>query len=207
MISLSSDVLHQICPGTAVAVLARFVDPLLTVWEEREVTMAKRQAGFLSQFAHETQGFTRLEENLHYSAAGLVGVFPKYFSQDEAEDFANQPERIANRVYADRMGNGDEDSGDGWLFRGRGLPHLTGRANYERGGQALNLDIVESPDLLLQPEYAVAIGGWFWHVCRGNDFSDAGDVRALTHTVNGGYNGLDSRIKYYERALQALTTS
>jgi len=157
-----------------------------------------RQAMFLSQIAHESGGFRHVSENLNYSASALRRVFGKYFPTDEmAYEYARKPEKIANRVYANRMGNGNEASGDGWKYRGRGLIQLTGKNNYLSFSLAADNNSFIDPGLLTEPEYAAMSAGWFWQDNGLNVLADTGDVRAVTRRINGGYNGLADRQKKY----------
>ena len=159
-----------------------------------EIDSTVRQAMFLSQIAHESGNFRFVEENLNYSVNGLRSVFGKYFANDEiAAQYARQPERIANRVYANRMGNGDEDSGDGWKYRGRGLIQLTGKNNYLTYAMQSNNDSLIDPQIVIEPEYATDSAGWFWATNGLNRLADKGDVKRVTRKVNGGYNGLTDR--------------
>ena len=164
-----------------------------------------RVAGFISQCQHESADFTALSENLNYSAKGLAGTFRKYFpSEAEATPYARKPEMIANRVYANRMGNGAEASGDGFKFRGRGLVQLTGRANYTQCSKDLFGDdcLVQNPDLVCEPEYAVLSACWFWHKNRLNDICDKGDVVLLSKRINGGTLGLADRIHHWNECIE-----
>ena len=164
-----------------------------------------RVAGFISQCQHESADFTALSENLNYSAKGLAGTFRKYFpSEAEATPYARKPEKIANRVYANRMGNGAEASGDGFKFRGRGLVQLTGRANYTQCSKDLFGDdcLVQNPDLVCEPEYAVLSACWFWHKNRLNDICDRGDVVLLSKRINGGTLGLADRIHHWNECIE-----
>ena len=159
-----------------------------------------RIAAFLSQCAHESGGFVRLEENLNYSADRLLVVFPKYFrDRATALHYARQPEAIANRVYASRMGNGDESSGDGWAYRGRGLIQLTGATNYRLCGDALGVDLLSTPDLLTEYTYAASSAAWFWHDRGCNKYADSGDFEGLTRRINGGLNGLEDRYAWFDK--------
>lgn len=164
-----------------------------------EIDSTVRVAAFLAQCAHESGGFVRLEENLNYSAAGLLRTFPKYFSQWTAEEYARKPERIANRVYANRMGNADESSGDGWRYRGRGLIQLTGYNNYLRCGAGIGVDLIESPDLLTEIPHAASSAAWFWFDAGCNRYADAGDFEGLTRRINGGTNGLADRLAWLQK--------
>ena len=159
-----------------------------------EIDSTVRQAMFLSQIAHESGNFRFVEENLNYSVNGLRSVFGKYFANDEiATQYARRPERIANRVYANRMGNGNEDSGDGWKYRGRGLIQLTGKNNYLTYAMQANNDSLIDPQIVIEPEYATDSAGWFWATNGLNRLADKGDVKRVTRRVNGGYNGLTDR--------------
>ena len=164
-----------------------------------------RVAGFISQCQHESADFTALSENLNYSAKGLAGTFRKYFpSEAEATPYARKPEKIANRVYANRMGNGADASGDGFKFRGRGLVQLTGRANYTQCSKDVFGDdcLVQNPDLVCEPEYAVLSACWFWHKNRLNDICDKGDVVLLSKRINGGTLGLADRIHHWNECIE-----
>jgi len=152
---------------------------------------------FFAQCAHETGNFRLFEENLNYSKEGLLGVFGKYFTEDQAAQYARNPERIANRVYANRMSNGDEESGDGWKFRGRGAIQLTGRYNYQRFAEYMSdIMIVKDPDRVAN-ELSFIAAGWFFD--KNNIFDMCVDlseetIKKVTRAVNGGYHGLDDRI-------------
>jgi putative chitinase len=164
-----------------------------------------RVAGFISQCAHESADFNILQENLNYGASGLMGTFKKYFTDESvAKAYERQPEKIANRVYANRMGNGDEASGDGYKYRGRGLVQLTGRANYTQCSRDLFQDdtLADNPDIVTQPEYAVLTACWFWHKNQLNDYCDRGDVVGLTKRINGGTLGLAERVHNWNHALE-----
>jgi putative chitinase len=165
----------------------------------------RRIAGFLAQLAHESGGFNFVKENLNYSADGLRKTFAKYFPTDElAKAYARQPEKIANRVYANRMKNGDEASGDGFRFRGRGLIQLTGRDNYTRFAASLGISIDETIEYLETPSGAVASAGWFWDNNGLNQFCDKDDFITLTKRINGGTIGLADRKHHYEIMLEHL---
>lgn len=156
-----------------------------------------QQAMFLAQYGHETQGYTRLSENLNYSANGLVNVFRKYFpTLNLAKQYERQPQKIANKVYANRMGNGSEASGDGWKYRGRGLPHLTGKDNYGKF-QAWLGKTVDPEELSTDLNLAIKAGVWYW---LANGLANLGSVEKVTVRINGGTNGLEDRCKLY-RAL------
>lgn len=146
-----------------------------------------RVAAFLAQCHVESQGFTRLEENLMYTtSARIARVWPSRFpTPADAAPYVRNPERLANRVYAGRIGNGPQASGDGWRFRGRGLKQLTGRANYHRAADALGLPYLADPDLVSELEHAILTAAWFWHENGCNALADAGQIDAITRRVNG----------------------
>jgi putative chitinase len=166
-----------------------------------------RRASFLAQLAHESGQFTVISENLNYSATGLQKVFKKYFPTPElANAYAKQPQRIANRVYANRMENGPEESGDGWKYRGRGFIQLTGKRNYRLCGAALGINLLEDPDYVSRsPIGAIETALWFWTVNNLNTFADRDDIKGQTFKINGGSNGLAERLKYYENAKRVLS--
>lgn len=179
--------------------------PLDAAMKEFGIDTPKRQAMFLAQCAHESSSFGRIEENLMYRAETLLKVFPKYFKTlVEAQKFERKPEKIANRVYGGRMGNGPEASGDGYRYRGRGLIQLTGKDNYTACGKALNIDLVSKPDYLLTAEGAARSAAWFWSRNGLNKFADEGDITGCTKRINGGTIGLEERKHLYERALKML---
>lgn len=153
-----------------------------------------QQAMFIAQYGHETQGYTRLSENLNYSANGLVNVFRKYFpTLSLAKQYERKPQAIANKVYANRMGNGSEASGDGWKYRGRGLPHLTGKDNYGKF-QAWLGKTVDPEELSTDLNLAIKAGVWYW---LANGLANLGSVEKVTVRINGGTNGLEERCKLY----------
>lgn len=165
-----------------------------------------RVSQFIAQTAHESMYYNRLDENLNYSAEGLRKTWPRHFPTAEiAQLYARRPARIANRAYANRMGNGDEHSGDGWKFRGRGIIQLTGKNNYRDFSlhHFGNEKLLEEPDLLLQPTLAVASACWFWEINNINEI--ANDVRRTTRRINGGLNGLAHRSMLFERLRAELS--
>lgn len=170
-----------------------------------EINTPKRVAAFIAQCAHESGGFRFLKENLNYKAESLMKTFPKYFSdKDTANAYAKQPVKIANRVYANRMGNGDEASGDGYRYCGRGLIQLTGKTNYDWFAASLEISAAEASEYLETFEGAAQSACWFWESNNLNVEADAGDIKKMTKKINGGYIGLDDRIKHYEHALHIL---
>ena len=201
------DLLTHMCPRTKSNILEGYIEPLNTVAEYYEMNAnPARLAGFLAQTAHESGGFTAIKENLNYSAKGLMGTFKKYFPNDEiANQYAKKPERIANRVYANRMSNGPEESGDGYRFCGRGLIQLTGRANYTKFAQDLGMSLEDTIAYLETPNGAVSSAGWFWDNNKLNQYCDSGDFVTLTKRINGGTIGLEDRKHHYEIAMHYLT--
>ncbi len=169
-----------------------------------EIDTPRRSAAFLAQVAHESALLTTLEENLDYSASGLLAVFPQRFTPAEAAAYQPRPVAIANRVYASRHGNGDEASGDGWKYRGRGLIQVTFRDNYRACGAALGNPFELDPDALVQRGNAALSAAWYWKAHGCNQLADAGDTRAITLKINGGVNGLEHRTALYRRALPVL---
>lgn len=160
-----------------------------------EINNKLRLAHFLGQCSHESANFTVLSENLNYSAQGLKLTFPKYFKDDQtAEAYARHPEKIGARVYAGRMGNGDEESGDGFRFRGRGCIQLTGKDNYSHFGASIGADLIENPDRV-KTEFPLTSAGWFFDIHKLNGLADKGldEVGAITKIINGGFLGLKDR--------------
>jgi len=202
------DLLTHMCLKTKASVLEGYLEPLNTVAEYYEMNVnPARLAGFLAQTAHESGGYNFIKENLNYSAKGLRGTFGKYFPNDEiANQYAKKPERIANRVYANRMSNGPEESGDGYRFCGRGLIQLTGRANYTKFAQDLSMSLEDTVAYLETPNGAVASAGWFWDNNKLNQYCDSGDFVTLTKRINGGTIGLEDRKHHYELAMHYLTS-
>jgi putative chitinase len=180
-----------------------WVEALNLAFETFGIETPEQQASFLGQCAHESANFTALTENLNYKAESLCKVWPKRFpTLESAQPYHRNPEKIANKVYSSRMGNGDEASGDGWKYRGRGLIQLTGKSNYEAFGKAIDVDVVSDPDLVETNIYAALSAGWFWSTNRLNEI--ASDITAVTKKINGGTHGLEDRIAKTEKALQAL---
>lgn len=169
------------------------------------IVSSLRRAHFFAQCAHESASFNVTSENLNYSQEGLQKVFPKYFPDSNiAWRYARQPQAIANRVYASRMGNGPESSGDGWKYRGAGYIQLTGRNNQEAFAKAAGIDLNAVGDYLRTPVGAMHSACWFWAQNGLNQLSEADDLRAVTKRVNGGFNGLDDRAKYLKLAKEVF---
>ena len=169
-----------------------------------EINTAPRVASFIAQTAHESGGYRALSENLNYSAKALDAVFGKYFVRAgrDANEYARQPEKIANVVYANRMGNGDTDSGDGWNYRGRGLIQLTGYTNYKKFADYAEMSMEDAIAYLETPRGAVHSACFFWYMNNCNDYADSGDIKGQTRRINGGYNGLEDRIHHYKEAME-----
>jgi len=182
-------------------------DQLNTAVKIYEVNTSLRMAHFLSQCAHESAFFKLTEENLNYSAKGLLSVFGKYFDKEEALEYERKPERIASRVYANRMGNGDEESKEGWKYRGRGYIQLTGKDNYRSFGKTLDQDLVERPEFVAT-RYPLLSAAWFFKRNGLNEIADTGDtfavVTRITKRINGGVLGLDDRYSYFEKFYNLL---
>lgn len=207
MSHVTLELLKEICPKTKSTVLEKYVEPLNEVGEHFGLfENPKRMAAFLAQVAHESGGFNFVKEGLNYSAAGLNKTFKKYFpTVESANAYARNPAKIANKVYANRMGNGPESSGDGYKFCGRGLIQLTGKDNYTRFAKAIGKSIDEAVAYLETAEGAVASAGWFWDANKLSVYADKGDFVGLTRRINGGTIGLEDRKHHYDIALKALT--
>jgi putative chitinase len=181
---------------------------LCEILPKYEINTPERVAAFVAQCAHESGGFKFLKENLNYKAASLRKVFPKYFPDDEiANQYANHPnkqEAIASRIYANRMGNGDEASGDGFRYLGRGLIQLTGKNNYTIFAASIDTPLEDIPEYLQTFEGAVQSACWFWEQNNLNQWADKGDILTLTKRINGGTIGLADREKHYHHALHVL---
>ncbi len=177
-----------------------FVDPINKTLQTFDINTPARVRMFMAQIAHESGNLTHLKENLYYSPKRLLQVFPRYFTASNVRHYAYNPEAIANRVYANRYGNGPEGSGDGWRYHGRGAIQLTFKANYQHLGQDLGMDLHKVPAYLETPEGAVMSAGWYWDEHELNELADREDIRAVTKAINGGYNGLQERINLYRKA-------
>lgn len=157
------------------------------------LTTKDRIAHFMAQIEHESN-LKPISENLNYSSVGLTTIFGKYFNSESAKDYARSSQRIANRVYSNRMGNGNEASGEGWKFRGRGFIQITGKDNYKALSKDTGNDYVNNPDLLLNESDAMISALWYWKRINGNALADEGNIKEITRKINGGYNGLSDRI-------------
>ena len=184
---------------------ADWVDALNETFARFNLTTNNQKAMFIGQCSHECGNFRTLEENLNYRAETLMKLWPKRFpSLEFAKQYEKNPKKIANSVYASRMGNRDEASGDGYRFRGRGALQCTGHSTYFHAGKALGVDFVMQPDLVATPKYAALTAGWFWETHKLNPPADALDYTKVTKIINGGTIGLDDRIKHVQHALAVL---
>jgi putative chitinase len=184
----------------------QWVDALNSTFDRFGILTPIQQASFIGQCGHECGNFKVLEENLNYRAEVLMKLWSKRFPTIEiANEYARNPKKIANKVYASRMGNRDESSGDGYRFRGRGCIQLTGHANYYHAGNACGQDFVMEPDLVATPMYAAMTAGWFWNTHKLNNFADKKDYVGMTKKINGGTIGLQDRIAHIEKAFAVLT--
>ena len=198
--------LKQLLPSNPY--IDHWYDALAILLPDYDINTPQRAAAFIAQCAHESGGFMILKENLNYKPATLRKIFPKYFPTDElANEYCSKPnkqEAIANRVYASRMGNGDEHSGDGYRYCGRGLIQLTGKDNYSAFAESIEITPVEVSEYLQTFEGAAQSACWFWEKNNLNQWADKGDILTLTKRINGGTIGLEDRIKHYEHALHVL---
>jgi putative chitinase len=172
--------------------------------EDYDINTPKRIAYFMAQCHHESGGFVFVSENLNYKASGLVKVFPKYFDENTARAYEKQPQKIANRVYANRMGNGDEASGEGFKYAGKGIIQLTGKDNYTRFAQSLEISVEDAAEYMKTFEGAAQSACWFWETNNLNKFADAGDLKTMTRVINGGYKGMEDRELQFARISKLL---
>lgn len=187
------------------AMAEKWCIPLQFTCVKFDINTPERVAGFLAQIGHESGGFRFTTEDLRYRAETLTRLWPSRFPPGVAESYAMQPERIANRAYCDRMGNGDEASGDGWKYRGRGLIQLTGKDNYASFSMDADNEALVKPDLVAEPELAALSAGWFWKKNGLNALADNRDIVGMTRRINGGTNGLDDRQMRYSRLISVLS--
>jgi putative chitinase len=196
--------LQSIFPSTSSTTLANIVDPLNQTLIKYQINTKQRICCFLAQAGHESGSFNYFKENLNYSAQGLLATFPHYFNSATAAQYARQPERIANHVYANRMGNGDENSGDGWKFRGTGYIQLTGKHNQLAFINSLQMTIDTGIMYLNTYVGAMMSAGWFWNNNNCNTLADANNFTQITQVINGGQNGAADRLALYNKALSVL---
>ena len=201
---LTEQQLQQIIPKNKY--VSYWYSALQQLLPQYEINTTERIAAFLAQCAHESGGFVFIKENLNYRWQSLRKTFPKYFPTDAlAQQYEKQPEKIANRVYANRMGNGPEESGDGWRFCGRGLIQVTGRENYSWFAASLQISPEEASEYMETFEGAAQSACWFWESNNLNQWADKGDILTLTKRINGGTIGLEDRKKHYEHCLHVLS--
>ena len=198
---------HQLFPRNPDPEL--WANSMAEVFPTYEINTPRRVAAFLAQCGHESGGWTVFQENLNYSAQGLNGIFKKYFpTVESAQAYARQPERIANKIYSNRMGNGPEESGDGWKYRGRGPIQLTGSANYKAFAQEMFDDwenLYNNPDWVTEDkDFALMSAIWFWNKNKLNALADVEDLKTMTKRINGGYIGLEDRISHYNECIHLL---
>lgn len=187
-----------------------WVNSMNELFQQYGIDTPQRVAAFIAQCGHESGGWTKFEENLNYSADRLAVVFKKYFpTAASATPYHRNPQKIANRVYSNRMGNGSEESGEGYKYRGRGPIQLTGKANYTQFAKDMVedwQDIVDNPDqVAYNKDVALKSAIWFWNKNNLNTEADAGDIKTMTRKINGGFNGLDERVALYNEAIKLLT--
>ena len=205
--NFTQDQLQAIIPQNAH--VEHWFEALSKILPDYDISTPPRVAAFLAQCAHESGGFNAIQENLNYSPATLAKIFGGHFpgGMPEIQQYCSQPnkqEAIANRIYANRMGNGDEASGDGWAFCGRGLIQLTGRSNYTRFAQSIDTPVEQVTEFLQTFEGCVQSACWFWEANNLNALADSGDIKTMTKIINGGYLGLDDRIAHYQHCLQVF---
>lgn len=200
---LTRDQLAQLIPGNSY--VDEWYEALAQLLPDYDINTPQRIAAFIAQCSHESGGFKFLKENLNYRAESLMRTWPKRFPTLEfAKQYAHNQPKIANYVYANRMGNGNEASGDGWRFLGRGLIQLTGKDNYEAFAESIETPVEEIPEYLATFEGAAQSACWFWETNELNKWADKGDMLTLTKKINGGTIGLEDRIKHYQHALHVL---
>jgi len=199
---ITKEQLEQLIPGNPY--IDHWYDALSKLLPDYEINTPNRIAAFIAQCAHESANFTALHENLNYRAETLSKVWPSRFPAGIAEQYAHKPEAIANRAYSSRMGNGDEASGDGWRYCGRGLIQLTGKDNYTAFADSIGITPEEVSDYVQTFEGAAQSACWFWESNNLNQYADSGDIETMTKRINGGTLGLEDRKKHYEHAKHIL---
>jgi putative chitinase len=203
--NLTLDQLKQIVPNNPY--IDHWYEALCEILPDYDIDTPQRIAAFLAQCAHESGGFRAIKENLNYRPETLVKLFKKYFDLPTAQQYCahpNKQEAIANRIYGGRMGNGPEASGDGYRYCGRGLIQLTGKDNYTRYAQSLEISVEEASEHLTTFEGCVQSAAWFWEANNLNQYADSGDILTMTKRINGGTIGLEDRIKHYNHACHVL---
>jgi len=206
---VTAALLRAVMPKLSIERANAFTGPLNLYFKQYQINNIRRISAFLGQVALESSEFHQLEENLNYTKPErLHAVFPKIFKTvDAAKEYTKNPEKLANHIYANKIGNGDAASGDGWKYRGRGLIQLTGRENYSAFMKATGVDVLNQPDLLMQPEYAVYSAAWFWNLKELNYRADTENYRELTRSVNSAGLHFHERETYRKRAAKVLLRS
>lgn len=200
-INITFDQLQTFFVHTRNDIIQDFVDPINQTLAKYNIDTQNKVCMFMAQVGEESGGFNEIVENLNYSAQGLKATFPKYFQENDPNDYARNPEKIANLVYANRMGNGDSNSGDGYTYRGRGLIQITGKNNYQYYASFNNMKLADAVSYLETPTGACDSAGWYWSRHNLNNYADKKDVKTVTLIINGGYNNLDRRIQMFQQAL------
>lgn len=208
---LTLNVIRKAMPGVPLSRATDYLSDLVEAMDEAAINTPARISAFLAQLGHESFDFKFMEENLNYSADALLKTFPRYFNAQTAAQYARQPQKIANKVYGGRMGNGPEASGDGWKYRGRGPIQLTGKENYAAFtrdvGSKYGVNFVANPDLVAQPKWGFKAAAWFWNSRSLNALADTGKFDDITFRINGGYKGKEDRDARYAIAKAALAES
>jgi len=201
--NFTPDKLASCLPGNPY--IEHWHEALCKILPDYDISTPQRVGAFLAQTAHESGGYKALKENLNYRAETLCKVWPHYFpNMDVANQYAHNQEAIANRAYANRMGNGPEESGDGFRYCGRGLIQLTGKANYSAFAQSIDTPVEEIPEFLGTFEGAIQSACWFWETNNLNQYADSGDILTMTKKINGGTLGLAERQQHYQNFMQVL---
>lgn len=207
---LTESILKACMPHATEADIKLFTGPLNLTCDKYEINTNRRQAAFIAEIAHESNNLVGLRENLNYTTEGLMKTFPKYFDLTMAVKYSHNPEMIANRVYANRYGNGPEESGDGWKYRAGGLLGYTFKDNYESLSIALNYDFVKDPDAIVKPGAASLSAGLYWYTHELNRIADIDGFMRISILINGKNkstglpNGWEERLKHWENCRKAL---
>lgn len=203
--TITLEKLQSFFEDTPQATLQKYINPLNDTLNKYEINTPARIAMFFAQIGEESGGLTVTEENMNYSAERLLQVFPRYFKSTDPNQYAHNPEKLANYVYANRMGNGDPESGDGFKYKGAGFIQITGYDNFSDFANDENITIDYAVEYLKTPEGACESAGWYWKKYNLNQYSDAGNVLKVTQIINGGTIGLDRRQQLYNEALSVFS--
>jgi len=196
------DKLAAMLPGNPY--IEHWHEALCKILPDYDINTPERVGAFIAQTAHESGGYKALKENLNYRAETLCKVWPHYFNASNANQYAHNQEAIANRAYANRMGNGPEESGDGFRYCGRGLIQLTGKSNYAAFANSIDTPVEEIPEFLGTFEGAIQSACWFWETNNLNQYADSGDILTMTKKINGGTLGLAERQQHYQNFMHIL---